>query len=132
MKKIFLTLLVLVITFLSACSSNTWVLEKDRLNEVGDVASYVGELQTNQTDFRGYRIFTISEGKKMVVVSSGTSNKTIEFTGADVTKNNTSISVVEVNKESDEENSYILIGLDKIEGELTVVTENGEEFMAFE
>ncbi|WP_416150065.1 hypothetical protein ACM26V_03430 [Salipaludibacillus sp. HK11] len=127
MKKRFLTLFILLIIFLSACGHNTWVLEKDRLSEVGGVANYVEQLQNNQSDFRGFRVFTISEGKKMVVVSTGSSDQILSFTGADVS-NNTTITVEEENKQSDEENSYILIGIDKIEGELSVVGESGEEY----
>ena len=44
MKKVCLILFVLTVAFLSACSSNTWVLEKERLNEVGSVEDYVEQL----------------------------------------------------------------------------------------
>jgi len=44
MKKVCLILFVLTVAFLSACSSNTWVLEKERLNEVGNVEDYVEQL----------------------------------------------------------------------------------------
>lgn len=82
MKKVCLIILVLTVTMLSACS-NTWVLEKDRLGEVGTVKNYVEQLQEDDTDFQGYRVFTISEGKKMVVVSSGSSDQILKFTEAD-------------------------------------------------
>ncbi|WP_373893211.1 hypothetical protein [Virgibacillus sp. CBA3643] len=132
MKKVCLILFALTVAFLTACGSNTWVLEKDRLNEVGSVKNYVEQLQNNHTEFRGYRVFTISEGKKMVVVSSGTSNHTLEFTGAGVSNNSTTITVEEETKETDEENSYILIGIDEIKGEFSVVSESGEEYKEFE
>ena len=134
-----------MMTFLSACGSNndnepfTWVLEKDRLVESGGIEDYVAQLQNEQpdyrpelTEFRGYNVFTVSEGMKMVVVSTGLSDKTLEFTGADVSENNTTILVKEVNQESEEENSYILIGIEEIKGELTVFNENGDEFTAYE
>ena len=145
MKKIFLLSFILMMTFLSACGSNndnepfTWVLEKDRLVESGGIEDYVAQLQNEQPDYRpeltevrGYNVFTVSEGMKMVVVSTGLSDKTLEFTGADVSENNTTILVKEVNQESEEENSYILIGIEEIKGELTVFNENGDEFTAYE
>ncbi|MBU8907470.1 hypothetical protein KH400_12710 [Desertibacillus haloalkaliphilus] len=116
-----------MITLLSACGPNTWVLEKERLGEVGSIENYVWQLQNNKSEFRGYRIFTISEGKKMVVVSTGSSDQTLKFIDADVS-NHTTITVEEENKESDELNSYILIGIDQIKGELSVVSESGEEY----
>ncbi|WP_062047358.1 hypothetical protein [Bacillus sp. JCM 19034] len=131
-KILLIILFILGITFLSACGPNTWVLEKERLGEVGSIENYVWQLQNKKTKFRGYRVFTISEGKKMVVVSTGSTDKTLEFTGADVSNNNTTISVEEVSKVSGEENSYILIGINKIKGELTVVNEREEKFIAFE
>jgi|SRR5690625_105579 len=132
MRKVCLILFILTVAFLSACGSNTWVLEKDRLNEVGSIENYVEQLQSNHTGFRGYRVFTISEGKKMVVVSSGTSNQTLEFTGEDDSNNSTTITVEKETKETDEENTYILIGIDQIKGELTVVSDSGEEYKEFE
>jgi len=68
----------------------------------------------------------------MVVVSSGASNQTLEFTGADISNNSTTITVEKETKETDEENTYILIGIDQIKGELTVVSDSGEECKEFE
>lgn len=78
------------------------MLEKNRLDGVGSVKNYVEQLQNNHTDSQGYRVFTISEGKKMVVVSSGTGNQTREFTGADVSNNFKTITVGEETKKTDE------------------------------
>ena len=68
----------------------------------------------------------------MVVVSSGASNQTLEFTGADISNNSTTITVEKETKRTDEENSYILIGIDEIKGELTVISDSGEEYKEFE
>ncbi|UOE93906.1 hypothetical protein [Alkalihalobacillus sp. LMS39] len=121
-------MLVVMVFVLSACGNNTWVLEKERVGEVGEVASYVNHLQLSLPDFRGYSVFTISEGKKMVVVSTGTPNQTLEFVELETTKERTTITVTEKQEETDENNPYILIGVSKIKGELVVVTEDGEEF----
>lgn len=50
------------------------MLERDRFDEVGSVKNYVEQLQNEHTEFQEFRVFTISEGQKMVVVSTGTSN----------------------------------------------------------
>ncbi|MGM8215120.1 hypothetical protein ACLIA0_06020 [Bacillaceae bacterium W0354] len=128
MQKLFRILFVFTLIFLSACGTKTWVLEKNRLSETGEVKSYVEQLQTAHSDVRGYKVFTIAEGKKMVVVSSGTSDHSFIFKGADVTSDRTTITVEEKIEETNETNSYILIGIDKIKGELTVTNTDGDEF----
>ncbi|MGD6778154.1 hypothetical protein ACQCUO_21455, partial [Sutcliffiella horikoshii] len=62
----------------------------------------------------------------MVVVSSGTSNQTLKFKEADVSNNSTIITVEEESRKTEEKNSYILIGIDEIKGEFSVVNESGE------
>ncbi|WP_061809421.1 hypothetical protein [Rossellomorea vietnamensis] len=64
MKKIHLVIFVIMVAFLSACGSNTWVLEKDRFDEVGSVKNYVEQLQNEHTEFQEFRVFTISEVRK--------------------------------------------------------------------
>ncbi|KMM37948.1 hypothetical protein [Guptibacillus hwajinpoensis] len=132
MKNIYLVIFVLLVAFLSACGSNTWVLEKDRLAEVGSVKSYVEQLQNEHTDFQGFRVLTISEGKKMVVVSTGTSNQTLKFKETDVSNNSTKIIIEEESTETDEKNPYILIGIDQIKGEFSVVNENEEKYKEYD
>jgi len=126
-----LTIIVLVIVFLNACGRKTWVLEKDRLGEVNSVENYVEHLQNDSTGFRGYRVFTISEGKKMVVVSSGTSDQTLRFKKADVSNESTTITVEEEAMDTDEENPYILIGIDEIKGDFSVVNESQEKYKEY-
>ncbi|MDA1675582.1 hypothetical protein [Bacillus cereus group sp. TH152-1LC] len=135
MKKIFLLLFILMTMLLGACSfsvKNTWVLEKDRIAEASDVESYAKRLQNDKVDFRGYKVLTISEGKKMIVVSTGSTDKTLELTKADVSDNNTTILVKEKNKKSDEKNPFILIGINEIKGKLKVVNQSGDEFKSDE
>jgi hypothetical protein len=62
----------------------------------------------------------------MVVVSIGTSDQTLEFKEADVSNNSTTITVEEESTETNVKNSYILIGIDQVKVEFSVVNENGE------
>lgn len=106
------------------------MLEKDRLDEVTVINIYVNDLQMHD-DVKGYQVFTISEGKKMVVVSLGSSEKEKKLEVSDV-KYSPKETVVTVKRKpvpnANEKNPYIMIGLDKIEGDLIVQDESGNRF----
>jgi ABC-type microcin C transport system duplicated ATPase subunit YejF len=131
MKKMSLILITFAITILSACSNSTWVLEKDRIGEDTDIERYADKLQSDYPDFRGYKVFTISEGSKMIVVSTGSSEQSLKFKDAIVTNDKTTITLEEENKQTSEENSFIMIGIEEIKGELSVVNESGDGYTEF-
>lgn len=132
MKRNFL-LSVLMVMILSACNWNTWVLDKDRLSENSDIEAYVQSLQQVHTDFRGHYVLTVAEGRKMVIVSTGSNATTLAFKDAEISHDKTVVTVDELNNQStDEVNSFILIGIDEIKGDLVVVNADGEEFLSFD
>ncbi|CAN2249387.1 hypothetical protein [Bacillus vallismortis] len=115
---------------LAGCQPSYWVLEKDRLDEVTDIKMYVNNLQMHD-DVKGYQVFTISEGKKMVVVSLGSreKDKKLEVSGVKFSPKETIVTVKrKPAPTANEKNPYILIGLDKIEGEFIVQDESGDRF----
>ncbi|MGG7221604.1 hypothetical protein ACQXR1_15065 [Bacillus sp. ATD] len=122
--------LFVIMSLLAGCQPSYWVLEKDRLDEVTDIKMYVNDLQMHD-DVKGYQVFTISEGKKMVVVSLGSSENDKKLEVSDV-KFSPKETIVTVKRkpapEANEKNPYILIGLDKIEGDLIVQDETGGHF----
>ncbi|QIW82011.1 hypothetical protein [Bacillus tequilensis] len=122
--------LFVIMLLLAGCQPSYWVLEKDRLDEVTDIKMYVNDLQMHD-DVKGYQVFTISEGKKMVVVSLGSSENDKQLEMSDV-KFSSKETVVTVKRKpapkANEKNPYILIGLDKIEGDLIVQDETGDRF----
>lgn len=122
--------LFVIMLLLAGCQSSYWVLEKDRIDEVPDIKSYVKDLKMHD-DVKGYQVFTISEGKKMVVVSLGSSDKAKKLEVSDV-KFSPKETIVTVTRKpapkANEKNPYILIGLDKIEGDLIVQDETGDRF----
>ncbi|WP_439949052.1 hypothetical protein [Bacillus subtilis] len=122
--------LFVIMLLLGGCQPSYWVLEKDRLDEVTDIKMYVNDLQMHD-DVKGYQVFTISEGKKMVVVSLGSSEKDKKLEVSDV-KFSPKETIVTVKRKpaptANEKNPYILIGLDKIEGEFIVQDEKGNRF----
>lgn len=116
---------------LAGCQSSYWVLEKKRIGEgSSELELYANYLQTHD-DVKGYQVFTISEGKKMVVVSLGSSEKDKKLDVSDV-KYSPKETIVSMKRkpapEANEKNPYILIGLDKIEGNLIVQNESGDRF----
>ncbi|QQF63134.1 hypothetical protein I9X38_01970 [Bacillus mojavensis] len=123
--------LFVIMLLLAGCQSSYWVLEKDRIGEGGsELELYANYLQMHE-DVKGYQVFTISEGKKMVVVSLGSSENDKKLDVSDV-KYSPTETIVTVKREpapkANEKNPYILIGLDKIEGDLIVQDESGDRF----
>lgn len=120
----------MIMLLLAGYQPSYWVLEKDRLDEVTDIKIYANDLQTHD-DVKGYQVFTISEGKKMVVVSLGSSekDKKLEVSGVKYSPKETIVTVKrKPAPKANEKNPYILIGLDKIEGGLIVQDESGNRF----
>lgn len=61
--------LFVIMLLLAGCQSSYWVLEKDRIGEgSSELELYANYLQTHD-DVKGYQVFTILEGRKMVIVS---------------------------------------------------------------
>lgn len=106
-------------------------VRKDRIGEGSpDLEIYANYLQMHD-DVKGYQVFTISEGKKMVVVSLGSSEKDKKLEVSDVkySPKETTVTVERIPaSKANEKNPYILIGLDKIEGDLIVQDETGDRF----
>ncbi|MBU8610691.1 MULTISPECIES: hypothetical protein [Bacillus] len=122
--------LFVIMLLLAGCQPSYWVLEKDRLDEVTDIKMYVNDLQMHD-DVKGYQVFTILEGRKMVIVSLGSSEKDKKLEVSDV-KFSPKETIVTVKRKpaptANEKNPYILIGLDKIAGDFIVQDETGSRF----
>ncbi|UNL89920.1 MULTISPECIES: hypothetical protein [Bacillus] len=122
--------LFVIMLLLVGCQPSYWMLEKDRIGEGSpDLEIYANYLQIH--DVKGYQVFTISEGKKMVVVSLGSSEneKQLEVSDVNFSPKETIVTVKrKPAPTANEKNPYILIGLDKIEGEFIVQDEKGNRF----
>ncbi|MCY8186994.1 hypothetical protein MOC46_04750 [Bacillus spizizenii] len=123
--------LFVIMLLLAGCQSSYWVLEKERIGEgSSELELYANYLQTHD-DVKGYQVFTILEGRKMVIVSLGSSEKEKKLEVSDV-KYTPKETIVTVKRKpapkANEKNPYILIGLDKIEGEFIVQDEMGSRF----
>ncbi|MCY8454152.1 hypothetical protein MOC98_14965 [Bacillus spizizenii] len=123
--------LFVIMLLLAGCQPSYWVLEKDRIGEGSpDLEIYANYLQMHD-DVKGYQAFTISEGKKMAVVSLGSreKDKKLEVSGVKFSPKETIATVTrKPAPKANEKNPYILIGLDKIEGEFIVQDEMGSRF----
>lgn len=109
---------------------NNWVLEKNRLDEVPEVESFVTSLQDNP-DKRGFKVFTISEGRKMVVVSTGNAERSLELNDVKVDSGGTKVILKEMESKNDEDNPYIMVGISAIKGELFVQVTDGNSYDEF-
>lgn len=123
--------LFVIMLLLAGCQSSYWVLEKERIGEgSSELELYANYLQTHD-DVKGYQVFTILEGRKMVIVSLGSSEKEKKLEVSDV-KYTPKETIVTVKRKpapkANEKNPYILIGLDKIKGEFIVQDEMGSRF----
>ncbi|MCM3711234.1 hypothetical protein [Sporosarcina luteola] len=127
MKKLLVGLFVIMM-LLSGCGKEYWVLDKKRLNEEPAVRQYVNYLQDDKTERKGFKVIDIAEGKKMVVVSTGTNELELEAVDVEVLDDETIVTVREVEADSDETNPYILIGLERKNGGVRVINEEGEEY----
>lgn len=123
--------LFVIMLLLAACQPSYWVLEKERIGEgSSDLEIYANYLQMHD-DVKGYQVFTILEGRKMVIVSLGSREKDKKLEVSDV-KYSHKETIVTVQRKpaskANETNPYILIGLDKIEGNFIVQDETGNRF----
>jgi ABC-type Fe3+-hydroxamate transport system substrate-binding protein len=128
MKKITL-LLTLTMIVTTACSSNSWVVENNRISESPEIETYVNQLQSDKTDYKGYKVFTIAEGKKAVVISSGKEGEKLELVDVQASSKDTVITVEEALDSTEDTNPYIVVGVDEIEGAFYVYDQNGEEYV---
>lgn len=127
MKKALAGLFVLLMV-LSGCGKEYWVWDKNEIDKEPGVRQYVNYLQDEKPDRKGFKMIDINEGKKMVVVSTGTDKLELEAVDVEVLDDETIITVREVEADSDEINPYILIGLERKNGKLKVFNEDGEEY----
>lgn len=127
LKRVLVGLLVIMV-ILSGCGKEYWVGKKNEIDKEPGVRQYVNYLQDEKPDRKGFKMFDIAEGKKMVVISTGTSKLELEAADVEVFDDETIITVKEVEVDSDEINPYILIGLEHKNGKLKVLNEEGEEY----
>lgn len=132
MKRTYLVFLVILSSLsLAACGGytpdNNWVLEKSRLTEVPEIEEYVMNLQTSP-DKKGFKVFTISEGRKMVVISTGNIEKSLELEDVKVDSGNTKVVLKEIENKNNEENPYLMVGLSAIKGKLFVMSVDGNSY----
>lgn len=127
MKRIMIGLFI-VMMLLSGCGKGYWVMNKKNLDDEPAVRAYVNYLQKDKTERKGFKVIDVSEGKKMVVVSTGTRDLELESVSVDYLDDQTIVTVREVEANSDEVNPYILIGLKHPVSKFKVVNEDGEEY----
>lgn len=120
--------LFIVMMLLSGCGKGYWVMNKKNLDDEPAVRAYVNYLQKDKTERKGFKVIDVAEGKKMVVISTGTRDLELEAVSVDYLDDQTIVTVREIEANSDEVNPYTLIGLKHPVSKFKVVNEDGEEY----
>jgi hypothetical protein len=129
-KRNFL-LVVLLLLLTTACSNSTeswWVLKNDQISKIPEIQSYVNQLQTDKKDYKGYKVFTIAEGKKAVVISLGKEGKKLDLVEVHTSSKDTAITIEETEQSTEDANPYIVVGIDEIVGAFYVYAQQTEEY----
>ncbi|MGN7387012.1 hypothetical protein [Sporosarcina sp. SAFN-015] len=103
-------------------------MNKKNLDDEPAVRAYVNYLQKDKTERKGFKVIDVAEGKKMVVISTGTRDLELEAVSVDYLDDQTIVTVREIEANSDEVNPYTLIGLKHPVSKFKVVNEDGEEY----
>lgn len=127
LKKLFVGLFVILMV-LSGCGKEYWVGNKKDIDKEPGVRQYVNYIQNEKPERKGFKLIDINEGKKMIVVSTGTNKLELEAVDVEVSDDETIVTIREVEADSDEVNPYILIGLERKNGKVKVFNEEGEEY----
>lgn len=126
LKKVLILLALTMI--LSGCGKVYWVGNEKDIDKEPAVRQHVNYLQNEKPDRKGFKSINIAEGNLMVVVSTGTNKLELEAVDVEILDDETIITVREVEADSDKINPYILIGLERKNGKLKVVNEDGEQY----
>jgi len=112
LKKLFVGLFVMIM-LLSGCGIEYWVGNKKDIDKEPGVRQYVNYIQNEKPERKGFKLIDINEGKKMVVVSTGTNKLELEAVDVEVSDNEIIVTIREVEADRDEVNPYILIMLER-------------------
>lgn len=80
------------------------------------IQQYIDQLQTEAIDYRGYKIFSISEGSKAIVISTGEGSKQLRIAEMHQSSKDTAVTIAETEDHSNDKNTYIVVGIEEIVG----------------
>ncbi len=118
MKKLILYCLVCLTIILTSCSQSPdySVLEEEAINNLPTVSGYIKDLQTNNKDYQGYKIFDSTGDEKVVVISSGNGKNVLKVNQVEQSSKDTVVTVVQIDQASEQENSYVVVQIEEIVG----------------
>lgn len=122
MKKYIVLILILIVVLLTSCTQTVdyTILDEEKIHSMTAVSTYLDELQSSNAEYKGYKVFNISDLNKVVVISSGEPNKTLKIHNIEKSSKDTGITIVQTDLPSEQKNSYVAIELDEIIGALFV------------
>jgi hypothetical protein len=103
-----------------------WVIKKTHYFSGDDIGLYVQQLQKDFS-IKGYKVFTITEGNKGLVLSLGgeMEGNDIEVLSVKEQGNMTVVTIKSYYNQSDEKNPVIALGLNRLQSEVIVMDTNG-------
>lgn len=93
LKKLFM--------LLSGCGKEYWVGNKKDIDKEPGVRQYVNYIQNEKPERKGFKLIDNNEGKKMVVVSTGTNKLELKAVDVEVSDDETTVTVREVEADSE-------------------------------
>jgi nitrate reductase NapAB chaperone NapD len=117
MNKNIAFIFILFVGFLTSCSQSAdyTILDDETINNMPTVSTYVEKLQSDNLDYKGFKVFDTSDGK-VVVISSGEANKTLKVHKIEKSSKDTGVIVLQSDTHSEQKNPYVAINLDEIVG----------------
>jgi hypothetical protein len=128
-KSVYTCVLLFVVLYFGFTYINKvdyWVIKKSSYSS-GDAISLYEERVQNDLSITGYKVFTILEGNKGIVLSLGGKMKGNDIEVLDVEEqgHTTLIKIRSYYNQSDEKNPVIGIGLNRVQSEIVIMDTNG-------
>lgn len=121
-----LLFIVLYFAFTYMNKVDYWIIKKTHFSYEDEMSLYEEQLQKN-VSISGYKVFTILEGNKAIVLSLGgkMEGNDIEVLNVEEQGNTTLITIRSYYNQSNEKNPVIGIGLNRIQSEIVIMDTNG-------
>ncbi|MGC4377254.1 hypothetical protein WD019_09995 [Fictibacillus sp. Mic-4] len=109
---------------------NYWVIQKEKYDEAADMIDRFPEKAAQQPNVKGYSVYTISEGRKMLAIAVGGEYKghKVELERFSARGDTTHITIKIKKGKTTEANPVILIGVNKLHKKIVVEDTSGTRY----
>lgn len=128
-KSIYTVVLIFVVLYCAFTYINKvdyWIIKKTHYSSGDKIGLYEQQLQKDVST-KGYKVFTIIEGNKGIVLSLGgeMEGNDIEVLSVEEQGNTTFVTIRSYYNQSEEKNPVIAIGLNRLQSEIVIMDTNG-------